>query len=325
MKAATPEAFRMIGIDSVLPVLDRCEVIAAVRSALIWHADGSVQSPAPGQLLFTEPPGDCHIKFGHVTGSSSFVVKIASGFYRNAALGLPVNNGMVVVIDARTGAPQVLFKDDGWLTAWRTAAAAAISAAILAPHPIKEIGVLGTGLQASLALEWLPETLGPQRFVVWGRSDTKARELADAAVSRGTRAATVARIEEIFDRCNIVITTTPASMPLFSSDLVQAGTHLVGIGADGPNKQELPAELFARASCVLVDDRAQCLAHGDFGAAVRSGAIESYAAVMIGDILAGRISVARSPKDITIVDLTGLAVQDIAIANLFLQLLGVEH
>jgi ornithine cyclodeaminase len=316
------KAFRVIGLDSVQPLLNRREVIAAVRSAFVRQTDGSVQSPAPGQLLFTEPPGDCHIKFGHVKGASTFVVKIASGFYRNPEYGLPVNHGMVVVIDAHTGAPQVLFKDDGWLTAWRTAAAAALSAAVLAPGQITSIGVLGTGLQASLALEWLPETLGAQRFVIWGRSGEKARELANTAASRGIRAAAVVRIEEIFEQCNVVITTTPAPTPLFSSDLVKAGTHLVGIGADGPNKQELPADLFARASCVLVDDHAQCLEHGDFGAAVRSGAIASSAAVVIGDILGGQISVLRSPEDITIVDLTGLAVQDIAIANLFLERLG---
>jgi ornithine cyclodeaminase len=316
------EDFRIIGMESLRPLLDRRRVIAVVRDALVWQAAGRVQSPPPGQLLFTQPRGDCHIKYGHVTGSSTFAIKVATGFYGNPGRGLPVNHGLTLIFDAHTGSPRVLLKDDGWLTAWRTAAATAIAAATLAPPQVTAIGVLGTGLQASLALDWLPDTLGPLPLMVWGRNRRKADELAAAAGGGAHRVVAVDRIDEIFERCNIVITTTPASAPLFPADIVKPGTHIVGVGADSPNKQELPGELFKRASHVLTDDHAQCLDHGDYGAAVREGAIAPTAAVMMGDVLAGKITLPRSPEDITIVDLTGVAVEDIAIADLFLKLLA---
>ena len=315
------EALRIIGMESLRPLLDRRRVITAVREALIRQAEGGVQSPPPGQLLFTQPRGDCHIKYGHVSGSRTFAIKVATGFYENPQRGLPVNQGLILLFDAHTGLPQVLFRDDGWLTAWRTAAATAIAAATLAPPRVTAIGVLGTGLQASLALEWLPDTLGPQPLMVWGRNRRKADELAASAGSGGRPVLAVDRIENIFERCNIVITTTPASAPLFDAGLVRPGTHIVGIGADSPNKQELPAKLFRRASQVLTDDHAQCLDHGDYGAAVREGAIGPTADVMIGHVLAGKVSLTRAPDDISIVDLTGVAVEDIAIADLFLSLL----
>jgi len=97
--------------------------------------------------------------------------------------------------------------------------------------------------------------------------------------------------------------------------------HFVGVGADSPGKQELPAGLFARAAHVLTDDHAQCLDHGDFGAAVRAGAVSDTADVMLGSVLSGAIALTRRPGDVTVVDLTGIAVEDIAIADLFSGLL----
>jgi ornithine cyclodeaminase/alanine dehydrogenase-like protein (mu-crystallin family) len=315
---------QIVGIDVLRPLLHRRKVIDAVRQALIRQAQGKVQSPLPGQLLFRDPPGDCHIKYGHVAGSQTFAIKIATGFYENPRRGLPSNDGLVLLFDANTGTPTVLFKDDGWLTAWRTAAAAAIAAATLGPPEVVEIGIVGTGLQASLALEWLPETLGDKPFVVWGRDFAKATALAGETASKGRRARAVLRIEQLLERCNIVVTTTPSAVPLFSADGVRPGTHVVGVGADSPGKQELPVELFRRAEYVLTDDHAQCLDHGDFGAAVRARAVAADADVMLGRVLESAVKPKRNPLGVTVVDLTGLAAEDIAIAGLFSELLAAS-
>jgi len=309
--------FEFVGIDRLKPLLDRKKVLDAVRQALIWQAQGLVQSPMPGQLLFDEPHGDCHIKFGHVPGNQTFVIKVAAGFYDNPKLGLPVNQGLVLVLDARTGAPRVLLLDDGWLTAWRTAAATALAAATLAPEEITEIGIVGTGLQASLAIEWLPETLGDQPFAVWGRDLTKSEALSSRYCSSGQSVRPVARIEELLRDCRVIVTATQSKEPLFEAELVRPGTHLVAVGADSAGKQELPSQLFARAAHILTDDHAQCLDHGDFGNAVRSGYVESDADQMLGHLYSKDVRQTRNPEDITIVDLTGISAEDIAIVDLF--------
>jgi ornithine cyclodeaminase len=278
----------------------------------------------PGQLLFDQPRGDCHIKFGHVAGSSTFAIKVATGFYDNPKRGLAVKHGLILILDAETGAPIVLLKDDGWLTAWRTAAAAAIAGATLAPDEVHEIGIIGTRLQASLAIEWLPDTLGDHSFVVCGRSAAKVKALVDNAALIGRRVVAVERVEELLARCNVLVTATPSTVPLFGADHVRSGSHVVGVGADSPGKQELPVELFTRAAHVLTDDHAQCLNQGDFGVAVRAGAIRRDADVMLGKLLSGAVRRSRAPGDITIVDLTGIAVEDIAIAGLFSELLAAR-
>jgi ornithine cyclodeaminase len=314
---------QIIGIDELRPLLQRSKVIDAVRQALIWQAQGKVQSPLPGQLLFREPPGDCHIKYGHVAGSPHFAIKVATGFYDNPKLGLPSNHGLVLVFDALTGAPTLLLNDDGWLTAWRTAAAAAIAAATVGPAQVTMIGVVGTGLQASLALEWLPDTLGDKPFVIWGRDHAKAVALAEKASSAGRRAIAVESIDQLLERCNVVVTATPSAAPLFTADQVRPGTHLVALGADSPGKQELPTELFRGASFILTDDHSQCLDHGEFGVAVRAKAVPDDADIMLGHVLDGTVKATRQPSSITVVDLTGIAAEDIAIAGLFSKLLNV--
>jgi ornithine cyclodeaminase len=310
-------ALEVIGIDAIRPLLDRRSVLGAVRQALIWQAQGRVQSPPPLALLFQEPRGDCHVKCAHVRGDPTFVIKVASGFYDNPRSGLPVNNGLILVLDAQTGAPRVLFKDDGWLTAWRTAAATALAAAAMAPGEITAIGILGAGLQASLAIEWLPETLGNHPCIIWAREPQKARQLAASVTTASRPVRSAARVEDLMAACNVVITATPSAAPLFPAHLVRAGTHLVAIGADSPGKQELPCELFARAAQVLTDDHSQCLDHGDFGNAVRAGAIRSDADLMLGALLSGSAVRKRDAEDITIADLTGIAAEDAAIADLF--------
>jgi ornithine cyclodeaminase len=117
--------------------------------------------------------------------------------------------------------------------------------------------------------------------------------------------------------CNVIVTATPAKAPLFDADLVRPGTHLVAMGADSPGKQELPSQLFARAAHILTDDHAQCLDHGDFGNAVRAGLVDENADLMLGHLLSHSVVPSRNPEDITIVDLTGIAAEDIAVAGLF--------
>ena len=240
-------------LQELLPLLDKSAVIDAVKAALIAHAKGEVQSPMPGSLVFPEANGDCHIKYGQMDGSRHFAIKVATGFYDNPKRNLPASNGLIMVFDAETGIPQSLFLDEGWLTAWRTAAATALAAEILSPQPNPKIGIMGTGLQAQLAVEWIPLLLPKARFAMLGRNaDTTLRVAAKLGIEAATNSA------ELLATCDIIITATPSAHELFSANAARPGMHFVGIGADGPEKAELPTGLFAKAAHILVDCPKQC-------------------------------------------------------------------
>ena len=309
--------FPVYTIEQIRPLLNRGGVIDAVRDALIRHARGDVQSPMPGHLLFEEAHGDCHIKYGHMAGSPLFAVKIATGFYNNASLGLPSANGVILLFNAHTGAPLCLFQDGGWMTAWRTAAATALAAQCLSPVANPLVGIVGTGLQAQLTPAWVSELLPNARFIMTGRNMARTSQVAAAS-----GATPVATTEELLAAADIVITATPSATPLFDASLVRRGTHFVGLGADGPEKQELPADLFELAAHVLCDDIAQCTRLSDFGKAVRAGSVSAQDAIPLGRMLSGDAIITRLPGEISIINLTGLAAQDIAIAQWFGRQMG---
>jgi ornithine cyclodeaminase len=125
-------------------------------------------------------------------------------------------------------------------------------------------------------------------------------------------------IEEVAASCQLIVTTTPSLRPLLCWDDLRPGTHVTAVGADGGGKQELSPEIFARAAIRAVDSRAQCSQYGDASAALREGLVRLDELVEIGEIIAAPQRYQRKPEDITVADLTGVAVQDIAIAKLAL-------
>ncbi|WP_397453355.1 ornithine cyclodeaminase family protein [Pseudomonas sp. NA-150] len=313
--------FPTYGLSELRTALLRKDMLSVVRDAFIRHAQSGVVAPEPGELLFSDPPGDCHIKFGYFKGGAVFVVKLAIGFYENPMKGLDTNNGLVLVFDAKTGKTIAVLNDEGWLTSWRTAAAGALAAKAGAPSSVTALGIIGTGHQAELQARWASESLGTQRVVIWGRDLAKSARLANNLSQQGLTAMAVKDVGELFAQCNVVITCTPATAPLVPAAMVRPGTHIVAMGADSVGKQELDPNIFARATVIMTDDHAQCLGHGEFCHAVTAGLVSSTADISLGQVLAGQARGRLSEEDITIVDLTGLAAQDVAIATLAIELI----
>ncbi|MEU8102130.1 hypothetical protein AB0C18_00210 [Nonomuraea muscovyensis] len=303
-----------------LPVLDTAAikqaatsrlVLDTVRDALIAHAEGRTSVPPPLHMEFPEADGDCHVKAGWITGSTDFTVKIATGFYGNPGLGLPSNHGLVCVVSARTGQVRALLDDRGLLTAWRTAAAGALITDAMARPGAVTLAVFGTGEQARLQTSWLAKLRPVGTVLVHGRNPHRANALCDELDARGLRARPASAQEAA--AADMIITATPATVPVLDAAQVREGAHVTGIGTDMPHKNELPPALFHRAQLIATDDHAQCLDHGDFGHAVRAGA-----AAQDGDIAAGLLL--KAPLDrldtaITVADLTGVGALDAALAS----------
>ena len=151
------------------------KLITAIEEGFIAYSQGKVVVPPVGQLMFDNPAGDCHIKYGYVRGDATFTIKVATGFYGNAALGIPSGDGIILVFSAKTGRLITILDDKGFLTDARTAAAGAVAAKLLAPPTVPCIGVIGAGIQATLQLDYLRHVLPTRRAMVWARSAAKAQ------------------------------------------------------------------------------------------------------------------------------------------------------
>ena len=198
----------------------------------------------------------------------------------------------------------------------RTAAAGAVTAKYLAPRRINRIGIIGTGVQARLQLQLLSYVTDCREVCVWGRDQEKRERYKSEMSGSVFSVETVSRIQELTDRCNLIVTTTAAREPLLQAWQVSAGTHITAVGADAPGKQELDPQIFKIADVRVVDSISQCVDHGDTSYAVKAGLIDSEQIVELGAVIKNPELGRTNEDQITIADLTGVAVQDIQIAKL---------
>jgi ornithine cyclodeaminase/alanine dehydrogenase-like protein (mu-crystallin family) len=296
-------------------VIQPRQVIASMEAAFTAYSTGEAVIPPVGALEFEDPPGDCHIKYGYLKRGSTFTVKIATGFWKNPELGLASSNGVVLVFSSRSGELLTIFQDEGYLTDMRTAAAGAVAAKYLAPRDIEYIGIIGAGLQAQLQLDYLREVTACRRVKLWGRNIDRARAVAVA----GFDIEVVASPAEVAAAARLIVTTTASRSWLLCAADVKPGTHITAVGADGGGKQELDPKLFALATIRAVDSVSQCSKFGDSSFALEQGLIEIGDLVELGSVIQDPSLRRRSGSDISIADLTGVAVQDMAIAELALQ------
>ncbi|MCH7564624.1 MAG: ornithine cyclodeaminase family protein, partial [Gemmatimonadetes bacterium] len=113
----------VLELDEIKRLVDIPQMIREIETGFVLYSEGRVEVPPVGFLHFEEPPGDVHIKYGFVSGDEYYVLKMASGFYDNPDLGLPISDGLLLVFSQKTGELELILLDKCWLTDVRTAAA----------------------------------------------------------------------------------------------------------------------------------------------------------------------------------------------------------
>jgi ornithine cyclodeaminase len=308
---------QILSLDEIKTALSSVDLMAEIEHGFVAYSQGRSVVPPVGELVLEDPSGEVHIKYGYLKGDDYYVIKIASGFYGNVALDLPTSNGMMLMFSQKTGQPVAAMLDEGYLTDVRTAVAGAIAAKYLAPAKVKRIGIVGTGMQAKLQLEYLMPVTDCRDVVVWGRSAEKCAKYREHATALGFDVTATTDADEVLRTCNLIVTTTPAKSPLLkNADLLQPGTHITTMGSDTHTKQELAADLLAKADLVVADSISQCLERGEIHQALKVDAIKESDLIELGTIIANPVGIGRSnDEQITIADLTGVAVQDIQITT----------
>ena len=321
----------VLELDEIKRLIDVPQLIQEIETGFVLYSENRVVVPPVGFLHFDQPPGDVHIKYGFVTDDDFYVLKMASGFYNNAELGLPVSDGVILVFSQQTGQLKLVLLDKCWLTDMRTAAAGAVAAKHLAAENIQHIGIVGTGVQARMQLEMLRDIVDCQSCFIWGRNPDKVQtmivDLQASETIRGwgleLKAAT--EIDELTSQCKLIVTTTPAKEPLIGADQILPGTHITAMGSDDHGKQELEAKLLAKADLVVADSVSQCVDHGECFHAVKDNLLEENAIVELGNVIRKTATGRTSEEQITIADLTGVAIQDIQIAKMVNHALAAEN
>jgi ornithine cyclodeaminase len=306
---------KLITLDQIKAALPSIDVMPAIEAGFVAYSRGKAVVPPVGELIIDDPPGDVHIKYGYLVGDDYYVIKIASGFYENPKLNLPSSNGLMLLFSQKTGELLSILLDEGHLTDLRTAVAGAIAAKYLAPQAVHRIGIVGTGIQARLQLRYLMNVTDCREVIVWGRDREKLVRYRAEMESPGFSINTTLDTHDVASSCNLIVTVTPSTVPLLRRDHIQPGTHITAVGADTPQKQELDPAILKKADLVVADSIPQCLERGEIVHAIQDRVLEKGDLLELGQIISGQTPGRISDDQITVADLTGVAVQDIQIAK----------
>jgi ornithine cyclodeaminase len=309
-------------ILGVLENMDVRDIVDSIEEGFVAYSQGKVTVPPVGELLFKDPPGDVHIKYGCIVGDDYYVIKIASGFYENPRLDLPSFSGMMLMFSQKTGRLDSILLDEGHLTNIRTAAAGAVVARYMAPRNVSRIGIFGTGCQGRMQLEYLRSIIDCKDVIAWDISRENLMAYKETLAARGYNIETTMEAGEVAESCNLIVTATPSQAPLLQADQIRPGTHITAMGSDTAEKQELDPEILAKADRVVADSIDQSRSRGEIFQARKTGVIDDNRILELGKVIKNKELQRTSDEQITVADLTGVAVQDIQICKIVSKAFG---
>jgi ornithine cyclodeaminase len=313
-----PEIFDREQIEQALEGVD---VVPAIEQGFEAYSQGKVVVPPVGEMIFRDPPGDCHIKYGFIRGDDFFVIKVASGIYGDGELGLSTFDGLMLVFSQKTGLLQCILLDEGHLTNVRTAAAGAVAARYLAPSKVERIGVFGAGVQGKMQVEYLLPILDCREVIVWGTGQQELDRYLEAMAPHVLHIETTRDPEQIAATCNLIVTATPSETPLLRVEQVRRGTHITAMGSDTPAKIELDPAILREADVVVADSIEQSRSRGEIFQATQAGLIDGRDVIELGNVVSDPRLGRTAEDQITVADLTGVAIQDIQISKAVYQAL----
>ena len=252
---------------------------------------------------------------GYVHEFPIIISTMGYGFPENKVRrGLPGVFAVSFISDIDTGLPLAIMEADH-LASMRTGAAGAIASKYLARRDSRTIAFIGAGhlarnmLAAHIELGFPIETVR-----VWSRSTSNREEFArKAAETYHILAVPTESPGEAVRRADIICCCSPSLEPRVLFDDLKGGVHINAFGADSPGKQEVDPKVLT-LSKIVIDSLEQCSIGGEIHKAMQSNVITRkniYAE--IGEIALGEKPGRTSAEEITLMDSTGLAIQDIVI------------
>src|SRR5881296_3722238 len=228
---------RLVPLEAFREKIPFTVAVRAVERGFRALALGEATLPDPLVMELPQEQAEVHVKGAHLRGGRHIVLKVATGFYRNRARGLPSGDGMFLLLDADTGAPALLLEEHGYLTDLRTAAAVALTLKYLAPKDTHDALLVGAGALARLTARAILAALPLERLTLWNRTreraDALAQELAPLVETRVAPA-----LEHAVRDHRVVVTATASTTPLVHAAWVVPGMHVTSVGTGSPRSEE---------------------------------------------------------------------------------------
>ena len=242
------------------------------------------------------------------------VLKWIGVFPNNKKFKLPTTIGTLLLNDRFTGKP-LMAMDCTTLTAYRTAATSAIAAKYCAPKA-KNFAIIGCGLQAKYHINAYNEVFGTNIDIQFYDRSQKTQTDMMRWLGVNLAASSYGRndsVKQAVRDADVVTTLTPSTKPYLDILDLKSGCHVNAVGADAVGKRELMTNVIDGAADVFCDDVEQALHSGE----LQYNVWPNLEINNIGSVIKNK----KAPnKGISVFDSTGVAIEDIAIAELIYRL-----
>lgn len=314
---------KMLSRDDVVQAVSMAEAIDVVKKAFIQLSKGKAELPLRIQLQVKKQGATTLFMPAYLTESDAMGVKVVSVFPKNQSQKLPTIHAVVVVVDTKTGQPLALM-DGTYLTALRTGAASGVATDLLARKNARVVAIFGAGTQGRTQLEAVCTVRPIEKAWVYDIKQKVARDYAREMRAHGNPVPNKVFVaqtpKQALREADVVCTATTSFRPVFSDADLKCGVHINGVGSYTPEMQEIPARSVVRSK-VIVDSREACLAEaGDLIISIEGGLItDKNIHGEIGAVAAGTIVGRETDEETTFFKSVGLAIQDVAVAELVLK------
>ena len=307
----------LLSEKQVQDLIDIDELIDTLAQAHIQCSTGRAVMPVRLVVPLPQIHGRITSMPGFLNDDNALGMKVVTYFQENPKRGLPAILAMIMLFSVETG-KMIAVMDGSYITAIRTACASAMATRALANRETPVLGILGAGVQARAHIQALSRVRKLQQIKIYspsGISATKIRKDMESDVGVGVKVA--ASAEDAVKHSDIVVTVTTAKEPILKSEWLNAGVHINAVGSHRPDLREIDGATLARAK-VVVDSREAIMAEcGDILLALNEKSVpDDVIHAEIGEVLAGIKSGRESAGEITLYKSVGIAIQDVATANL---------
>ncbi|WP_371405305.1 ornithine cyclodeaminase family protein [Kribbella sp. NBC_00662] len=267
---------KVLSAEDVRRLVPMSTAVAAVRDAFRELAAGNFVLP-PRQIF-----GD-----GTVLVMSAYHSPTGTAVVKKIGIALdqvPAIRATVIW----TGNGEQIVADGSSITTLRTGAVVGVATDLLAHADATRLTLIGTGAQAADQVRAVLAVRPVTQITITGRSADRATTLANQLATEFPEAKFTpsTTIDEAIADADIICCATSSSTPLFDADALPTTVHVNAIGAFRPTMRELPRNLLATASTVVVDQREAALEEsGEIIDAINSGALTETNLVELGQAL----------------------------------------
>ena len=296
-------------IASLLPMNECIEVMEKMFLSL---AAGECLQPLRNIMRLPHGKGVLGMMPGYAGQLDVMGIKVITVFHANSEAGLPSHQGVVMLFDAKTGQPLMLF-DALEITAIRTAAASAVATKLLSKKDASTLAIIGSGEQAKRHIEAILHVRKIKQINIWSRKEENAKKLSEEISGQYHVPITVFNdTKEAVAHADIICTVTSSKEPLLKGDWIAAGAHINAVGSSTPMARELDTAAIVRSK--LFTDCYESILNeaGDLLIPEKEGAVtDDHVKAEIGEVLSGTKKGRESNEEITVFKSLGIAAEDI--------------